>query len=223
MAKYSIEDTTLSNIADAIRSKTGKTDGIVVGEMASEISGIEAGGSDPFEKVPPFTYTVDAISGAQYGFAKKSNGYYESQNKGVHNSYAICRVNFTVTATCDITFDVINYAESNYDYAIFGKVDTALSLSYSADSTYEKSFKGLQSASVVEVVYSGVTIGNHYIDIKFRKDNSGNSGNDSVQFKIQESSSLPQETIDKIFESDKDLIAENIREELKEIKKTLKS
>lgn len=208
MARYSIEDTTLTNIADAIRSKTGKTDGIVVGEMANEISGIEAGGSDPFEM--PFTYTVDAISGARYGFAENSNGYYESQNKGVSSSYAICRVNFTATNACDIVFDVINYAESSYDYAIFGKIDTALSLSYSADSVYQKSFKGLQSASIVEVVYSGVTVGNHYIDIKFIKDSSGNSYNDSVQFKIRHN--LPQEIINKILAADSDLKAENIRE-----------
>ena len=40
MAKYSIEDTTLRGIADAIRSKTGGTDDIVVANMANEISEI---------------------------------------------------------------------------------------------------------------------------------------------------------------------------------------
>lgn len=42
MAKYTIEDTTLINIADSIRSKTGSTDGIFVADMASAIDGISA-------------------------------------------------------------------------------------------------------------------------------------------------------------------------------------
>ena len=41
MAKYSIEDTTLIDIANAIRSKTGKTDLIKSGDMASEIEGVK--------------------------------------------------------------------------------------------------------------------------------------------------------------------------------------
>lgn len=140
-----------------------------------------AGGSEN-----PFTWTVSEINNASYGFALNANGYYESQNKGIKSSYAICRVNLNVTKTCDITFDVINYAESNYDYAIMGNLDTALALSSSADSSYKKSFKGLQSADVVNVTYSGVTAGTHYIDIKFIKDGSQDNNNDSVQFKIQE-------------------------------------
>ena len=43
MARYSIEDTTLTNIADAIRNKTGNAGYIVVNDMASKISGIETG------------------------------------------------------------------------------------------------------------------------------------------------------------------------------------
>lgn len=46
MAKYLIQDTTLTEIADAIRSKTGSADGILVSEMASQIAGISGGGGD---------------------------------------------------------------------------------------------------------------------------------------------------------------------------------
>lgn len=171
-----------------------------------------AGGNDPFANLPPFTYTVDQISGASYGFAKNSNGYYESQNKGQDNSYAICRVNLTVTSTCDITFDVINYADGNYDYAIFGNLDSALELSKKADSSAKKNFKGQQSASVVNVTYSGVTAGNHYIDVKFIKDYFYSENNDSVQFKLQEQGEpLSQEIINKILAADTDLVADNIK------------
>lgn len=42
---YIITDTQLTNIADAIRAKTGKVDTITVDEMPDEISGISGGGS----------------------------------------------------------------------------------------------------------------------------------------------------------------------------------
>lgn len=41
MAKYSIEDTTLTAIADAIREKSGSTDKLTLDQMASTISSIE--------------------------------------------------------------------------------------------------------------------------------------------------------------------------------------
>lgn len=44
MANYLIKDTTLSNIANSIRNKTGSTEKIKVADMANEISGITTGG-----------------------------------------------------------------------------------------------------------------------------------------------------------------------------------
>ena len=46
MARYSIEGTTLSNIADAIRNKTNKTELIQVADMANEISNINGGNTE---------------------------------------------------------------------------------------------------------------------------------------------------------------------------------
>lgn len=43
MARYSLEDTTLTNIANAIRNKTNKTNPIEVADMADEIASIEIG------------------------------------------------------------------------------------------------------------------------------------------------------------------------------------
>lgn len=200
----------LTAIADAIRTKTGSTSALTLDQMATEINGIGVGGEDPFDPVSPFTYTVGSIEDALDGFTINDNGYYESQNKGTNNSYAICRVNLTVKRTCDIVFDVINYAESGYDYGIFGNLDSALTLSATADSSVKKSFKSEHSDAVVNLTYSGVTPGNHYIDVKFIKDSSVNKNNDSVQFKVQWDDSLPQTTIDKILAADPDLKAENI-------------
>ena len=44
MAKYVIEDTTLTNTANAIREKTGKTDNITPSNFATEIANIQSGG-----------------------------------------------------------------------------------------------------------------------------------------------------------------------------------
>lgn len=135
-----------------------------------------------------FTYTVEDISGASYGFMLNDNGYYESQNKGVHNSYAICRVKVVASANQTMVFEVINYAENGWDFALFSNLDTALGLNTNTDgdSGSEKvlqSFKNLSSPDVQTVTYN-LTPGEHFIDIKFKKDGTNNSNNDSVQFKI---------------------------------------
>lgn len=45
MSEYRIQDTTLTDIADAIRSKTGSATTILVSEMANEIESIPTGGT----------------------------------------------------------------------------------------------------------------------------------------------------------------------------------
>ena len=166
-----------------------------------------------FEQVPGFTYAVEAISGAEYGFAQNSNGYWESQNKGVKTSYAVCRVRFEVKSACNITFDVINYAESKYDYSQFGLLDTAITLSADADATVHYDFKDKQSAEIVNVVYENVPAGSHFIDVKFRKDSSQDKNNDSVQFKVQAApmvESIHADALPRIVAAESDIKPENI-------------
>ena len=156
----------------------------------------------------PFTYTITpTVPGAEYGFELNGDGYWESKNGaayedpeypddgGDHDSAAICRVNLNVNQTCNITFKVINYAESDYDYGVFGNLDTELELDHEVDydgdggestDSYYKSFRGLQSPDEVDVVYYNIPAGEHFIDVKFRKDTSVDEGNDSIQFKIVE-------------------------------------
>lgn len=130
------------------------------------------------------TWAVEAISGASYGFELNSNGYYESKNKGVDNSYAICRVKLNLSTKARVIFNCINYAESNYDYGLLGNVDTALTLSASADSNVAKSFKGSSQSDVQTFAYS-IEEGEHFIDVKYRKDGSVNNNNDTLQFTVE--------------------------------------
>lgn len=132
------------------------------------------------------SWSVSDISGATYKFALNSNGYYESNNKGVNNSAAVCRVNIHVAKTCTVTFKCINYAESNYDYGLLGVIDKEQNTGYSDVSTnVVKSFKGSSTASVQTYAYTNVTAGDHFIDVKYRKDSSQSSNNDSLQFTVE--------------------------------------
>lgn len=129
------------------------------------------------------TYTVSSVSGASYGFALNSNGYYESTNKAVGNSYAICKLTFNCEGQT-MYLDCINYAEGSWDFGLIGTVDTTLSLSTTVDTNVLKNFSGLQSADVVSVQVGSYT-GEHYLYIKYKKDGSVDSNNDSLQFKVR--------------------------------------
>lgn len=132
------------------------------------------------------SYTVETISGAQYGFTLNSSGYFQSDNKGVHSSYAICKVKIVADGSSAVYADCINYAESNFDYGILSNINTTLTLSSSADTTNVKqSFKGMQSAGVQTVSYGTLPAGEHYIYVKFIKDGSASFNNDTLQFKIR--------------------------------------
>ena len=128
-----------------------------------------------------------------YGFAL-SNNYYVSQNKGVSKSAAVCRVNFYVPTTATITFTYINYAEQGYDFGVFGNIDTALSTNYYAagsngatitDSSYARACNtsSYNSSSTQTLTYS-MSAGEHYIDVKFSKDDASDSNNDTLQFQV---------------------------------------
>ena len=138
-------------------------------------------------------YTVNSVSGASYGF-ELSNGYYVSQNKGIDKSAALCRVNFYVPVAATITFTFINYAEQAYDFGVFGNIDTALSTAYYAagsggatitDSSYRLACNTstYNSSSTKTLTYS-MSSGNHYIDVKFSKDDGTSSNNDTLQFQV---------------------------------------
>lgn len=140
---------------------------------------------------------TEKVSNASYGFTlNSSTGYYTSTNNGVASSASVCRVNFNLSCTCLITIEYINYAEATYDFGVFGKVDTTLSISgwtasqNSGDTTTDAGLEqlrcntnALNSASSKTLTYE-ISSGQHYIDIKYGKDQSTDSYNDSLQWKI---------------------------------------
>ena len=139
-----------------------------------------------------FNYTVEKPSGATYGFSPKADNYYESNNKGINSSYAMAKLNFTTDGSYKLYLDCINYAETNYDFGILSELDKTLQMSNTVDSTnVKKNFKGSSSPNVQTVDYGQIAQGSHYIYIKFRKDSSASSNNDSLQFKVRTEQTMP--------------------------------
>ena len=135
---------------------------------------------------PPMSWNV--VSEGTYPFQLNSNGYYESTNKGKSGSYSYATLNYSGFE--NLILECINSSESNYDYGIISQPDVQLSESTSVDgetgsTKVFKNFKGESSTNPVQIVIPSDE-GSHFITIKFRKDSSGDSNNDSLQFRVIE-------------------------------------
>ena len=144
---------------------------------------------------PTNTYTIDTkVSGASYGFnLNNSTGYYVSTNNGVSKSASVARINMNFESSCLVTIQYINYAEADYDYGMFGKLDTAVATdglsaasggSTPSDSTSNYLIPKCSNSSSAQTVTYEVPSGEHFIDVKYGKDDASDSGNDSLQWKI---------------------------------------
>lgn len=138
--------------------------------------------------------SVENIS-TDYGFELNSDGYYESNNKFVEGqeSYALCKVTFTVPKTMNVVWDVISSGENGYDFGIFSNLNMQLLDSAASDDDNNidavfKHFRYEGFPEVVKLTYENVEAGQYTIDIKYRKDSGGFHGNDSLQFKVADES-----------------------------------
>jgi hypothetical protein len=69
----------------------------------------------------PYLISIEKPSEATnaYDFTyNSSTGYYVSQNKGKHSSYALCQLNIMAPTGGKLYVDCINYAESTFDYGV---------------------------------------------------------------------------------------------------------
>ena len=147
--------------------------------------------------VPTNTYTVTTqATGASYGFnLNSSTGYYVSTNNGQAKSASVARLNMNFESSCLVTIQYINYAEANYDYGMFGKLDTTVATdgltansssgsSSPSDSTSNYELAMCSNSSSAQTITYTVPAGQHYIDIKYGKDDATDSNNDSLQWKV---------------------------------------
>ena len=147
--------------------------------------------------IPSNTYTITTqVSGASYGFNLNSGtGYYVSTNNGVAKSASVARINMNFESSCIVTIQYINYAEANYDYGMFGKLDTAVATdgltansstgaSSPSDSTSNYQLAMASNSASTQTISYTVPAGQHFIDIKYGKDDATDSNNDTLQWKI---------------------------------------
>ena len=145
--------------------------------------------------LPTNTYTITTqVSGASYGFTLNNNtGYYVSTNNGVAKSASVARINMDFESSCVVTIQYINYAEANYDYGMFGKLDTAVATtgltassgsSSPSDSTSNYQLAMASNNSGTQTITYNVPAGQHFIDVKYGKDDATDSNNDTLQWKI---------------------------------------
>lgn len=137
----------------------------------------------------PFAmFDIVAVPDAKYGFELNSAGYYVSKNYHIQNSAALCKVIFNVSTETQVRLDCINSGENNFDYGIISQLDKTLTTNNTDDgatgsTNVLKNFKGASSAKVQTVTLT-VPAGEHFIYVKYRKDSSGDQGNDTLQFKV---------------------------------------
>ena len=94
---------------------------------------------------------------------------------------------------CLVTIQYINYAEANYDYGMFGKLDTTVATdgltaqsgsSSPSDSTSNYQLVMASNSASAQTISYNVPSGQHYIDIKYGKDDASNDNNDTLQWKV---------------------------------------
>ena len=137
--------------------------------------------------VKPHT-SWNVVSTGTYPFELNSNGYYESTNKKQSSSYSYATLNYE--GYDELVLECINSSESYFDYGIISQPDVLLGESTSDDGATGSTnvfhnFKGQSSANPVQLTIPSDR-GSHFITIKYIKDGGGDSGNDSLQFKVIE-------------------------------------
>lgn len=172
-----------------VRGNTAYVKGdMVTGEAHRSSTNIRTGRT--IEEVS--NITIEKPSGVTYGFNLDSDGYYTSSNKA-NSSFSLGILRFSVNIPTTLKLSCISYGENNYDYGILSELDKTLNANTSADTTnVKKNFKGLSSSSPREITYENVTMGEHFIYLKYIKDSSGSSGTDNFRVKITNSGTVDE-------------------------------
>lgn len=126
-------------------------------------------------------WSVEAVPGASYGFALRSDGFWESQNINKHSTYAVCKLIINNPKGKTVKMSYIQSSETSCDFAMLSRKNTALSLSTSVDSNLLYNFSSVNTTATRTYDF-GTTNGWYYI--KYKKDGSVNTGYDSFRFKI---------------------------------------
>ena len=177
-----VEGESIANEGSAYTAK-------IIPDSGNAVSAVTDNGENVLSRVDnvyaDFAYKVATADGASYGFELKDDGFYESTNRGVANSASVSVVTFNLLEAKRITIEFINYGEAGYDYGLFSNIDTTLTVNSTADTANVNiNCKNYPSNSnVIKATYD-FPAGEHFIYVKYRKDSGGDSGNDSLRFRV---------------------------------------
>ena len=131
-----------------------------------------------------------------YPFVLNENKYYQNTNQSINSSFSIGRFYFDIeNEKQKLKITYLQSSEKNYDYGIIGKVDISLTLDrYEIDSYMN--LKGITATTPTEIIIDNVSVGSHFIDIKYIKDSSSSSGTDTLQVKVEVSTGEFRNVID---------------------------
>ena len=128
--------------------------------------------------------SVDKVRHAKYGFSMNEDGWYESENAGEPDSCAVCKIRFT-TDNGKITLKIINDGEYGKDYGLVSNLDLNLSYYNTPDENAYKSYENEIETGIDTISFDVPDTKEHFIYVKYIKDSSGDSGSDSLKFKIE--------------------------------------
>lgn len=140
-----------------------------------------------------------------YGFKMNDRGFYENSNKkqSKHNSYALCEIYLkSIKQNCNLYIDCIHHTEYNssaniaYDYGILSNIISSSTIGLTRNNGAHTTntgnvkytfYKGPQSNLVKTINYGIITpsMSGYKIEVKYRKDGSSDSNNDSLQFRLR--------------------------------------
>lgn len=126
--------------------------------------------------------TITNVEGQSHIFTlsdaeASSTRYYESNNQSIGSSVAYGRFYFTITDTNQkVEMTYISYGEDNYDYGMY--------YLNKADGTNVKKNENLGSSPDAKTIYfENLALGDYYLEVRYKKDGSGNKYNDSLKVK----------------------------------------
>ena len=121
------------------------------------------------------SYSVEIPTDVTYGFIDDGE-YYVSANKGIDNSFSYCILHFNGYEK--LTIETVQNSESGYDYGLLSNLDSYMSKS---NSTGNQLYQIPNGTNTYEYTTDG---GEHFITIKYKKDGSASSGDDTLKFRI---------------------------------------
>lgn len=144
-------------------------------------TGLQLVAAPAYELVGVMNYTHDSPFGFYKSTTSGYTDYYENNNKGYDDTAAYCECYFNVWTTCNVSFNVMNNAEQNWDYGMVSPLDTAFNSDYS-NALYN--YKSVTHSAPVTITFNNVAPGQHHVCFRYVKDSSQSSNSDCFRFRL---------------------------------------